>query len=307
MVTIGIDTGNAQCKSSNFTIPSGIKEYQVKPASGDYLCENGRYYVPTSDRLHYQEDKTVSREYWVLTNILIVKELNRVHAYEKGMEIALSVGLPPEHMFNAEKIKAWGTYFKKNGKNVCIEYNGKTYEYTIKMVNVYPQGFAIVALNYADFAKLSKAYIVDIGGYTVDILTVKKAKLDPTNIASRDMGIITFYNEAISQVKKDTSRRVDEDDINDFLMNGKAGSKEVTESLKIAFDEYSRSLISFLNEMHIDIKHHNVTFMGGGSIYLRERILAASEDNKNITFETDVNANAKGFQKYMEAALLKRG
>lgn len=305
MYSIGMDHGNAMTKTTNFAIPSGIKLAQKKPASGEYLFVDGKYAIPTTERIPYQQDKTIGPEFWALTNILIIKELNRSHAYEKGMEIALSVGLPPEHMFDRDKQQAWAAYFKKKGKNVCVEYNGKQYEYSIKTVNVAPQGYAIVFLRHQYFADKSKAYIVDIGGYTIDIITLKNARLDNSLIRSLDMGIITFYNSAINQVKIDTGIRVDEDIINDFLRTGKTSKKEVTESLNIAFDAYCRKVITQLDELGIDLRIHNVTFMGGGSLYLQEKLKAAGEGNSDISFITDVKANAMGFQKIMEAKLKK--
>lgn len=305
MFVIGIDTGNAQTKSPNFTISSGIKIAQKKPSVGDYLGEGGLFYIPTNERIRYQEDKTVSREFWALTNILIIKELNRAHAYVPNMEIALSIGLPPEHMFDKEKQQAWAAFFKKNGKNCSFEYNGKTYEYTIKTVKVNPQGYAVVFLNYADFAALTTSYIVDIGGYTLDIIRLHHAKIDNSLLISKEMGVITFFNAAINQVKIDTGIRIDEDNIRDFLAKGSTSRKDVTESLKIAFSEYSRKVVSLLSEYGIDLRINHVTFMGGGSILLKESLMEAADGNKDITFNSNVNANALGFQKILEATLRK--
>lgn len=306
MKIIAVDHGNAQVKTCHRVFTSGLKVHQKLPSNGEYVKWNGKYYTLTNDRIPYQEDKTQSVEFFVLTLFAIGKELVYSRDYEKDMDIALSVGLPPEHMFDQDKMKAWGLYFTKEGRKVDFEYNGKTYTVNIRKVNVAPQGYSIVFLNRKMFEDLSKAYIVDIGGYTIDVLTLHNAKMDNSLIRSLDMGIITYYNKAINQVKTDTGIRIDEDIINDFLKTGKSPRADVTESLTIAFDEYCRSVVNKLSELGIDLRIHNVTFVGGGSTFLKNNLQKASEDSKSIHFISDIKANALGYHAIM-AAKLKRG
>ena len=305
MKIIAIDHGNTHIKTSHRIFKSGLNVHQKNPSCGDCIKWNDKYYTLTDQRINYMEDKTKSKDFFVLSLFAIAKELTYSKDYEPNMEIILSVGLPPEHMFDEEKKTSWGKYFTKDGRKVNFEYNGKPYSITISNVQVYPQGYSVVFLNPKLYEPLSKAYIVDIGGYTIDVMTLHNGKMDTSLIRSLGMGMITFYNLAQNRVKQDTGIDADEDIINDFLKNGTSPRKDVTESLKTAFDEYTRSVINKLKELQIDLRIQNVTFVGGGSVYLKDAIKEASENSKAIQFVTDLRANAQGYEKIVQAKLSK--
>lgn len=302
MKPIAIDTGNSQIKTCHNVFTSGLKVFQKKPSSGEYVKWNDKFFVLSNERITYQEDKTKSDDFKVLTLFAIAKEI-KAKEYEPGMEIALAVGLPPEHMMDAAKKNAWGTYFTSSGRKITFEYNDKEYTIFIKKVFVYPQGYAAVFLNPELYEKLTVSYIVDIGGYTMDVLKLNSMEPDPSLRRSLNLGLITFYNKAIHQVKVDTDCNVNEDDVIAFLKTGRNNRKDITESFNIALDEYCRTAQDKLSELGIDIRHHNVTFIGGGAAFLKDNLQKLSEGNPGLTFEEDVKVNARGYQKILEMKL----
>ena len=73
MLYLGIDVGNSDTKSENTTFPSGYEgPYSSRPAIvNEYLELNGKYFIPTTDRLFYLKDKTADDRCIVLTLMAI--------------------------------------------------------------------------------------------------------------------------------------------------------------------------------------------------------------------------------------------
>lgn len=299
MKIIGIDHGNSHVKTCHWSFVSGLHVYQDKPAEGEYLKWNDKFFVLSNQRLATQKDKTKTDDFRVLTMFAIAKELQSSHDYEPGMEIGLAIGLPPEHMTSAASVKAWGSYFTSKGRTWNFEYNGRPYTVRIEKVHVYAQGYAIVILKPKDF-QCSTSYIVDIGGYTCDILRLNNAETDPSMRLSLDLGVITFLNEAKSQVNTALRFTPTEGEILDCVQQGKANSPELAKIIGLAFDQYSTRVINTLSERGIDLRYSTVKFCGGGSQLLKVNLEKAAGTNKGVTFEDDIKANAKAYQKIME-------
>ena len=296
---IAVDHGNAMTKTPHRIFATGLKSNTKRPSNGECIRFKDIYYTLTQDRTIYHEDKTQSNVFFILTLFAIAKEISP-RDYEDNMEITLSVGLPPEHMFDRAKRDAWARYFTSFGRKIEFEYNDRKFSIYIKRVDVSPQGYAAVFGKPEYFPPKTKSYIVDIGGYTVDVLTLKNSVLDNTLIRSLNMGIITYFNAAISQVKTDTGITIDEDNIQDFLTTGSTNRKDVTEALKRSWADYSERLLNKLNELGIDLRIQNVVFVGGGAGYLEKEVIKASENSKSVSVISDIKINAIGFKKISE-------
>lgn len=60
---------------------------------------------------------------------------------------------------------------------------------------VFAQGHAALCKYYEQLRELSNIILVDIGGYTVDVMTLHDFKVDRGSCASLRMGIITLFND----------------------------------------------------------------------------------------------------------------
>ena len=308
MKIIGIDHGNSHVKTCHKSFVSGLHVYQDKPAEGEYLKWNDRFFVLSNNRLATQKDKTETDDFRVLTMFAIAKELQYSRDYVPGMEIGLAIGLPPEHMTSEASVKAWGSYFTSKGRTWNFEYNGKPYSVKIEKVHVYNQGYAIVFLDPKAYEQHSTSYIVDIGGYTCDVLRLNNARMDPSMRLSLNLGVITFLNEAKSQTNAALRYTPNDGEILDYVMYGKANRPELAKIFGLAFDQYCTRLINELGERGIDLRYATVKFCGGGSQLLKVNLKKAAGENKGVSFEDDIKANARGYQTIMEAKLkMNRG
>ncbi len=189
---IGVDTGNKCIKTVNHVFVSGIKSHGIKPAISDEVLEyKGVYYTLTSERIAYLQDKTETEEYFILTLFAIAKELNSRNIIgEDVVRINLAVGLPPSHLSRLKE--TFSQYFKKSF--VAFKYNDKDHLISIEDVKTFPQGYAAIIPSYSEVRQIPKSYIIDIGGYTTDVILLKNGIPDMAFCESLNFGVIELYN-----------------------------------------------------------------------------------------------------------------
>ena len=170
---ISVDHGNKSIKTPNALFTSGlISSEGLQGFKTDYICWNGRYYTLTEQRISYLRDKTEDERFYILTLFAIAKELERRKAAETldPIDITLLIGLPPAHY---EQLHSrFEQYFLRRREAIDFEYNGKYYSIRISKVLSYPQAFAAAVTQYSTLKTYSVAYIIDIGGFTIDVTDV---------------------------------------------------------------------------------------------------------------------------------------
>lgn len=179
-IIIGVDTGNRCIKTVHNVFVSGINKQKAKPIqSKEVLKYNDEYYTLTKKRVNYLQDKTENDEYFALTLFGIAKELKfrGIKPSNEAIPILLGVGLPPSHL---------GLYkdkFKKYFERAFIKFNyeGESYKIQIQNVIVFSQGYAAIFDDFQQISTFDKSYIVDIGGYTTDVIQLNNGKID-TNV-----------------------------------------------------------------------------------------------------------------------------
>lgn len=303
-INIGIDTGNRCIKTASHTFIAGLTSYgAVKPAlANEVLKYNGNYYAITSQRGTYHLDKTESEDYFVLSLFAIEKELEHrnisLDPECDSIPVILGLGLPPGHI-SAFK-KNFIAYYKRG--EVEYEYNDIRRKINIVDVEVFAQGFSAI---YGDFAKIKSfrsAIIIDIGGYTTDLIKLSYGKLDPSICSSLDYGMVHLFNRTqVALRQKDPSMVPDEELIDDVLRgqaNIGANIKSIIERETAA---YVNELVCKLNELHINLNFEKGVFIGGGAMALKQYIEQAQDKIASPYFITDINANAKGYECFLHS------
>ena len=96
---IAVDHGYGNMKTANTVTPTGIKAYETEPIfTGNILEYNGIYYRIGEGHKEFIPDKAMDEEYYLLTLMAIVKELNVFSIREA--DVHLAVGLPLTWMNN---------------------------------------------------------------------------------------------------------------------------------------------------------------------------------------------------------------
>ena len=185
---IGVDHGYAAMKTVHFSFPTGLVEYEHEPyTQKDVLEYNGRYYVVGSGRQPLQTDKTQTEDYYLLTLAAIARELDCRNA-ERTCSVILAAGLPLTS-FGRDK-KKFRAYLLRDGKPVPFRYEGRDYTVTVRDVKLFPQGYSALAL-YPEYLKDEPSVLlVDIGGWTVDLMRLDNAVPNAATCRSLELGVI---------------------------------------------------------------------------------------------------------------------
>lgn len=295
-MVISVDTGNKQIKTVNKIFSAGLVVSESYPPFGrDVLFYNNKYYTVSTDRIPYMRNKTLDNRYFVLTLFAIAYELNVADVdFNEQQEIQLLIGLPPAHYGTMRN--AYEHYFLKNGMDVEFEFNGKPIGVNIGEVHTYPQAFAAIAPIIGEVRQYPKSIIIDIGGYTADLLLLKHDVPDLSICESLEYGTIKFYNMVRRKVNADYDTLIHETDIDDVLTGRDTPLEEsIVLLITEAASQYIRDFFHQLRELEIDLKTYHTLFVGGGSILFKPFIDQIESFGKK-TFIDQISANAKGYE-----------
>ncbi len=302
---IGIDNGNANTKTIHTTFTSGITMHDLKPPMADEIIKfRDKYYTLSSRRNTYTRDKTKSENCFILSLFAIAKEIIEDGKYEPEMDIDLAVGLPPEH-YSLLKDK-FASYFKSYGEHVEFQYNDKPFAINIGSVMVFPQAFSAVVSKPSKLKNYSRTYIVDIGGYTTDVLLLANGKPDLSYCRSLELGIITMNNAIKGRVSTTFDIQIEEEHIYDVLSGKPTILKEdIQQYIKEEAEKHAENILDNLREQGIDLKANPAIFAGGGALLLKP-FLEKSTKTEVIEFLPDISANAVGYTLLAKGALRKK-
>lgn len=301
---IAIDHGNYAIKTPNHTFISGLSEHTVKPPMTDEIMEyDGRYWTLTSQRISYMRDKTQDERYFILSLFAIAKEMESRNRYTPVETVNLAVGLPPEH-FGVLREK-FANYFRR-GDPIKFVYKDKPYTILIDRVMVFPQAFAAVVPKSSLVVNTLRMFIVDIGGYTTDVLLLRKGSPDLQFCRSLETGIITMHNEIIRKVNALHDMRIEDEHISAVLRGEETILPEdVKATICRATKMHANNILNQLRELQVDFRSNPAVFIGGGSILLRPFIEESSAVEK-ADFITSPNANALGYEMLAKQQLSQR-
>lgn len=291
---IAIDHGNYAIKTPNFSFVSGLAEHTVKPPMTDEILEyGGKYWTLSGRRLSYMRDKTQDERYFILSLFAIAKELEASGRYSLNVPVQLAVGLPPEH-YGMLKDR-FAQYFMRNGE-IQFMYKNRPYSITIDRVMVFPQAYAAIIPQSSQVVHTVRVFIVDIGGYTTDVLLLRNGKPDLQFCRSLETGIITMNNEIVRKVGALHDMRIEDDHINAVLRGEETIlPEEIKETIRSATKLHAKDILDQLRELQVDLRSNPAVFIGGGSILLRP-FLEASPLVASASFVESPNANAVGYE-----------
>lgn len=302
-IVIGIDTGNRCIKTAHHSFVAGLCSTQTQPTfAGETIFFSGGYHTLTDVRNPYQADKTLTSDYFVLTLFAIIKELGhrKIPPSDEPIPIVLGMGLPPSHFRRLKE--AYRAYMCRG--IVKLEYNKMKYRINILDVSVFAQGFSAITAIFPTVKVLKKAYIIDIGGYTTDVILVKNGVPDVSCCESLDFGMIQLTNRIARRIGNIYGHMPDETQIDDALTGENSLPANMREIIRSTAHEYTDEILRTLAEMSIDLTLAKAIFVGGGAMRLKQFV----DGNAMVAmplYISDISANAHGYE--VLAAPLVRG
>ena len=305
---ISVDHGNKSIKTPHAIFTSGlVMSDGLQGFKTDYIGWNGKYYSLTERRISYLRDKTEDDRFFILTLFAIAKELEYRDVSETldPIEITLLVGLPPAHY---EQLHSrFEQYFLRRREAIDFEYNGKYYSVRINKVLSYPQAFAAAVTQYSTLKAHSVAYIIDIGGFTIDVVKLRFGRPDLEVVESFEKGVITLYNSIASKCNSQYARILEECEIDEVIRNQPTVLPgEVQQLIRIMTSDFLAEFYNFLRERGIDVSTSKCVFAGGGSLLLRGMIERGNKVAFPIFIE-DIHANAIGYEVLYQSEVASSG
>ena len=305
---ISVDHGNKSIKTPHAIFTSGlVMSDGLQGFKTDYIGWNGKYYSLTERRISYLRDKTEDDRFFILTLFAIAKELEYRNVSETldPIDVTLLVGLPPAHY---EQLHSrFEQYFLRRREAIDFEYNGKYYSVRINKVLSYPQAFAAAVTQYSTLKVHSVAYIIDIGGFTIDVLKLRFGRPDLEVVESFEKGVITLYNSIASKCNSQYARILEECEIDEVIRNQPTVLPgEVQQLIRSMTADFLAEFYNFLRERGIDVSTSKCVFAGGGSLLLRGMIERGNKVAFPIFIE-DIHANAIGYEVLYQSEVASSG
>lgn len=294
---IAIDHGWSMCKTPNDIYISGVSEITTEPAYFDNILEyKGRYFKVGTDRLEVKATKVETPDYYYLTLVGIAKELKLRNKTEA--RVVLSVGLPASR-YGDEK-NEFIKYLKQNDE-VYFKFEQTKYHIWIDRILVYPQCYAAVVDRIAMFGP--KVVVVDIGSWTIDIIPVVNKKPDEAGTDSIQQGIITCMRNINKQCVRQLGEKIDEELIKEYMISHKSSlPDEYIQIMNQEISSFISMVINSLREEKYSLKTTPFVFVGGGAVVMKN---FGSFNQNNFSFNTDICANAKGFETLAKITMSK--
>lgn len=285
---IGIDHGWSMMKTISQVFVTGVKEITTTPALfGDVLEYEGKFYKVGTVRQEVKDTKVEDDSFYLLTLAAVAKELKRRGLAEA--KVFLAVGLPLTR-FGAEK-NDFIKYLTKN-KRVSFKYENEPYYIEIDDVAIFPQCYAAVVDKIPTMAK--KTLIVDIGSWTIDIMPVINKSPDESKCVTIPKGLITCMRSINEQCVRQLNGEVDESEIQNIMRYGRSDiDDEYFAIIKAEIEDFVDKVYNSIREFGYNLKTTPIVFVGGGAVVMKN---FGSHDAKNISYNLDVKANARGYE-----------
>ena len=286
-----IDHGNSAIKTPSFVFTAGLTDYPVKPPVETDVLEFGdTFWTLSGERIPYMRDKTKDERFFILSLFAIAKELRQREALQPMVEAELAIGLPPEHY---ELRNRFAEYFKRG--TVQFKFNDTAISLMIRQVLVYPQAYAAVVPQAQIIQQNPRTFVVDIGGFTTDVLLLRGVQPDMQFCRSLEMGAIPMANGIIGRVSALHDIKIDDDHIADVIQGRPTIlPDDVQETIRATVKSYAAGILDKLRELQVDLRATPAIFTGGGAALFRTFIETSSQVAK-VEFVADPKANAVGF------------
>ena len=292
---IGVDHGYAAIKTAHCVFPTGLTAYNHEPYTRqDVLEYKGKWYVCGTGRQPVQREKMANDTYYLLTLAAIAGELERRRLPHR-CTVALASGLPLTS-YGRQK-GSFKKYLLRSPQPVKYRYEGEAYEVTVEGVWLYPQGYSALAM-YPDLIAGEPSFLLmDIGGWTVDMMRLDNGSASAGTCRSLELGMIRCLDEAREQVLRDTGLSLTDAQI-ERVLSGQPCSmdEEARGVIERQGRQYTEHLLSAAMEAGFDLKALPVVILGGGA-GVAARNLRESDRLCRVIPLTDSRINAAGFER----------
>ena len=296
-MNIGIDHGYYAIKTKHFSFPAGIAAYRHEPYTLQNTLEyGGKFYVCGTGRQPILRNKTENDNYYLLTLAAIAKEVKQ-RGEKAECSATIAAGLPLAG-FGREK-KSFREYLLRSSQPVGFKFEGLPYKITIQDVKLFPQGYSALALHPELVQGEPSVLLMDVGGWTVDLMRLDNGVPNAVTCRSLELGMIRCIDEIKEQVRRDVGLSVTDAQV-ERVLSGKpcSLSDDVQGIIRHQGRFYTEKLLSAAMEAGFDLKTIPVVMLGGGAAVIKRNV--APQDGLCRVFAlVDDRVNAEGFERIL--------
>lgn len=296
-MNIGIDHGYYAIKTRHFSFPAGIAVYSLEPYTLQNTLEyGGKFYVCGTGRQPILRNKTENDNYYLLTLAAIAREIKQ-RGENTECSVTLAAGLPLAG-FGREK-KFFREYLLRSSQPVCFKFEGVPYKITIEDVKLFPQGYSAIAIHPELIQNEPSVLLMDIGGWTVDLMRLDNGVPNASTCRSLELGMIRCIDETKEQVRRDVGLSVTDAQVERVLAGKPCSMDEKARSIiRRQGRLYTERLLSAVMESGFDLKAIPVVMLGGGASVVKGNV--SPQDGLCRVFAlTDDRVNAEGFERIL--------
>ena len=276
-MNIGIDHGYYAIKTRHFSFPAGISEYSHEPYTLQNTLEyGGKFFVCGTGRQPILRNKMENDNYYLLTLAAIAKEIKQ-RGEKPECSVKLAAGLPLAG-FGREK-KPFREYLLRSSqladgiRPVCFKFEGIPYEVTIEDVKLFPQGYSAIAIHPELIQNEPSVLLMDIGGWTVDLMRLDNGVPNASTCRSLELGMIRSIDETKEQIRRDVGLSVTDAQVERVLAGKSCSMDENARSIIQKQGRlYTERLLSAAMESGFDLKAIPVVMMGGGAAVVKRNV-----------------------------------
>lgn len=297
---IGVDHGYRNMKTAHTIFKTAIEELSTKPDDLENVLEfNNHYYTISGEEVSSldNKDKSNSKEFYLLTLVALAKELD--FRKKTNVKAILCAGLPIA-WYDSQK-----ETFKKNletTKNLVFSFSGKQYKISLDGVKIYKQGICAYLTNIKNNPSLDDFLLIDVGGGTFDIIPFEEGKPLHNQSKMLDNSMIYLYTVIKNYISTKFMTKITDKEITKIINEGeKKTSDPIVLEIHKILKSYCKKQLNEARQLQFNIDRGTLYFCGGGAMVFKNY----SGLKENVYFNTDIHANAKGYE-IMEYALNKK-
>ena len=294
---IGIDHGYYAIKTRHFSFPAGIVAYTHEPYTPQNTLEyGGRFFVCGTGRQPLLRSKTANDNYYLLTLAAIAKEI-RQRGETPKCSVTLAAGLPLAG-FGREK-KPFRDYLLRSSQQISYRFEGTPYKVTIEDVKLFPQGYSAIAIHPELIQNEPSVLLMDIGGWTVDLMRLDNGVPNAATCRSLELGMIRCMDETKEQIRRDTGLSVTDAQVERVLAGKNCSMDEQARAIIQRQGRlYTERLLSAAMEAGFDLKAMPVAMLGGGAAVVKGSVRPQDGLCRVFALLND-RVNAEGYERIL--------
>ena len=167
----------------------------------------------------------------------------------------------------------------------------------IEDVKLFPQGYSALALHPEYINGEPSVLLVDLGGWTLDLMRLDNAVPNAATCRSLELGVIRCIDEIMEQVRRSSGLSVTEVQVERVLAGSSCSMDQNAKETILRHGRiYTERILSAIMEAGFDLRAIPSIFMGGGAAILKRHVKPQDGLCRTI-YLTDVHANAAGYER----------